>query len=185
MDHPKNIKKNRYRNKKKEIQTQNNTQNNTSQICCLCKDLNIEICMSCIGMHSYCFNCIKKWLANKKELSCPECRKICDNIIKLPIPKDKLSKEFTKFLESVKIIPNPLKHDEECDCFKTFFENTCIYPNWTIVNFIENEEPLELYYDIIENPKYKDKTDDLIKLIKWFTIDEEDHIHHRHIHTHD
>ncbi len=169
-------KKKQYRGKNKK-----DIQNNT--ICSLCKEHNTEISMPCAGMHSYCFGCIKKWLINKKDLTCPECRKTCENIIKLPITKNKLSSEFVEFLESIKIIPNPLKHEEDCKCFQTYFDNTCIYPNWAIIHFIENKEQLELYYETIKNPKYKDKTDELIKLIKWLTISEEDlKIPHEHNH---
>jgi hypothetical protein len=192
----KESRKNRYKGKKDKFVNKNvpvpistfvSVEEMTNKTCPLCKENNAELAMPCAGMHSYCFSCIKKWLVNKKELTCPECRKICENVIKLPISKDKLSSEFLEFLESVKIIPNPLKHDEDCKCFQTYFENTCIYPNWTIIHFIENKEQLELYYETIESPKYKDKNEELIKIIKWFTISDEDekpHRRHGHGHSH-
>lgn len=168
---------------KDPIQTQNEDQN-INNLCPLCKDHTTEISMPCAGMHSYCFSCIKKWFVSKKELSCPECRKTCESVIKIPNDKNKFSVEFSKFLESVKIIPNPLRHDEDCKCFQNYFDNTCIYPNWSLVHFVENKEQLELYYESIENPKYKDKIDELTKLIKWSIYDEDEkHSHHRH-HNH-
>jgi len=177
----KNTQKTYYKSKKPRQKLE------TKSICSLCKEHNTEISMPCAGMHSYCFSCIKTWLVNKKELTCPECRKKCESIIKLPFSKDKLSTEFIEFLESVKIIPNPLSHDEDCKCFQTYFDNTCVYPNWTIVHFIENKEQLELYYETIKTPKYKDNTENLIKLIKWFTVSEEEDddkpIHHQHNHS--
>lgn len=153
-------------------------------LCTLCKDHNVEIYMPCAGMHAYCFSCIKKWLASKKDLSCPECRKSCNSIIKMPIPKDKLSNEFNKFLDSVKIIPHPLKHDDDCKCFQSYFDNTCIYPDWSLIHFIENKEQLELYHEIIENPKYKDKIDKLVKLIKWYIHNDDEKITHHSHHSH-
>lgn len=154
--------------------------------CSVCREKNKEIAMPCAGMHSYCFECIKNWMVNnKKELTCPECRKTCDNIIKLPISKEKLSTEFNEFLESVQIIPNPLKHDEDCKCFQTFFDNTCVYPSWTLTHFVENKEQLELYYDTIKTTKFKDNPDTLSKLIKWHIVSDDDdrHSHRRHNHT--
>ncbi len=149
--------------------------------CPICKEHNIEISMPCAGMHSYCFSCIKKWSENKKELTCPECRKVCENIIKLPILKNRLSSEFLEFLESVKIIPGPYNHNESCKCFQVYFENTCIYPDWTIAHFVENKEQLELYYEIIKSSKYKDNPDEVIRIIKWFTISgEEEDSERRH-----
>jgi hypothetical protein len=174
--------KGNWREKKPET-VQNEEHTKLCPVCPLCKDNNVEISMPCAGMHSYCFSCIKKWLVSKKELSCPECRKTCEDIIKIPNDKEKLSAEFQSFLESVKIIPNPLKHDEDCKCFQNYFENTCIYPNWSLIHFVENKEQLELYYESLENPKYKDKTDDLTKLIKWHIYDEEDKAHRRHNHA--
>lgn len=179
MEQIQNSSKNKYRKyknrNKKQIQNENLT-----NVCSLCKDNPVEISMVCSGMHSYCFTCVKKWLITKKELSCPECRKICDNVIKIQNDKEKLSTEFLKFLESTKIIPNPLKHDEECKCFHTYFDNTCIYPNWSIIHFIENKEQLELYYESVENPKYKDNKDLLVKVIKWVIVEEDD----KHTHNH-
>jgi hypothetical protein len=164
-----------------EPKQDSNIQPQTPQlaICSLCKDRSIEISMSCTGMHSYCFSCIKQWLVSKKELSCPECRKVCESLIKVPSDKEKLSTEFLDFLESVKIIPNPLKHDDDCKCFHAYFDNTCIYPKWSLVHFVENKEQLELYNETIKNPKYKDKPDDLIKLIKWY-IDDDETLHRHH-----
>jgi len=152
--------------------------------CSICRERSTEIAMPCAGMHSYCFTCVKEWMESKKELTCPECRKSCDNIIKLPFQK-KISNEFFDFLESVKIIPNPLRHDDNCKCFQTYFDNTCIYPSWTLSHYIENREQLELYYDTIETIKFKGNSEGLSKLIKWnivFDDDDDRHNHHRHIH---
>lgn len=151
--------------------------------CSICRERNTEISMPCAGMHSYCFTCVKDWMvSNKKELTCPECRKVCDNIIKLPLSKEKISNEFTDFLESVKIIPNPLKHDEDCKCFQTYFDNTCVYPSWTLIHYVENKDQLELYYDTIKTTKFKDNSEGLSKLIKWNIVsdDEDRHSHRRH-----
>lgn len=120
--------------------------------------------MTCSGMHSYCFSCIKLWVLNKRDLNCPECRKSCDDIIKFPIEKDKLTDDFKKFTESVKIIPAKLKHSENCDCYRKHFENTCMYPDWSIIHYIQNRKQLDYYYKNIG--KYEDPKQ-LIKSINW------------------
>ena len=107
--------------------------------CTLCNENYTEISMPCAGMHSYCFNCVNKWMVSKKELTCPECRKECENFIKLPIPKEKISKEFNEFLESVKIIPNPLRTTMIVNVFKHFLTILCIYPTWTLIHFREQK----------------------------------------------
>jgi hypothetical protein len=183
-----NARKNRNKHKKNKNDNRNIVSCNILEKdrikCILCNENNNEISMTCAGMHSYCFSCIRQWMISKKVLTCPECRKQCDDFIKIPILKDKHSKEFKEFLESAKIIPNPMKHDDDCKCFQTFFENTCIYPYWTLINFIENKNQLELYHENIKNEKYKDNIDALSKLIKWFVISEDDdkYTHHRHSH---
>lgn len=71
-----------------EIKNRNRNRNQfhyTPILCQLCLTSHVEISMPCVGMHSYCFSCIKKWSINKKELTCPGCRKVCENIIKMPI----------------------------------------------------------------------------------------------------
>jgi hypothetical protein len=130
--------------------------------CSLCNERNVEITMPCAGMHSYCFQCIKKWTTEKNEITCPECRKSCDNFIKLPSGKEEISKELEEFLDSLKIIPSAYY----CDCHKNQFDNTCIYPDWTLIQYIDNIDQLILYYENINNPRYSNAMD-LITIIKW------------------
>jgi hypothetical protein len=132
-------------------------------MCPVCKERPAEISMTCAGMHTYCFECIKNWADSKKELSCPECRKVCPNLIVLPIEKEKQTEELKKFITSVKIIPNPRRHGKGCTCFENEFDNTAVYPDWTLQHFVDNKQQLELYH------KNKDEfsESDLSKLIHW------------------
>ena len=161
--------------------------------CPICNENDVEISMPCAGMHSYCFSCIKSWTMSAKKMTCPSCRKTCEHIIKLPVSKEKITTEFSKFLESVKIIPNPKRHDEDCTCFQTYFDNTCIYPYWSMIHFIENKDKLDFYYEVIKCDKFRNDPTTPIKHIKWFVITEDDgdgdedksHNHtHEHNHSH-
>ena len=140
-----------------------------SQLCILCKENKLELSMSCSAMHSYCFVCIKKWtnslLSNEnEELTCPECRKVTLVFIKRQYNKENISTDFENFLKAVDIIPI-YSETEKCN---SIFNNTCIYPSWSLINFIKNEKQLKLYYSNVSD--YPDESE-LNDLIKWHDIE--------------
>jgi len=172
--------KNKYRNKRYNNKRKNDIIPELIRkgLCPVCKERSSEISMACAGMHTYCFECIKNWAESKKELSCPECRKVCSNFIVLPVEKDKQSEELKKFIESVKIIPNPNDHGEGCTCFDDEFNNTSVYSDWTMQHYVDNKKQLELYYKTKESFSEKD----LSYLIHWKLVKiSSNHSHPLHV----
>lgn len=147
---------------------ENNTNNSMDDTCILCNDNKVEISMQCEKMHDFCFSCIEKWTKEKECMICPLCNKKCKLFIKMPKSNKNISKNFQNFLNSLDIIPNALKHDEKCSCFNNYFTNTCVYPEWSLVNYIENKKQLYTYYKNME--KYKEDPKNPMEVIKWFNV---------------
>lgn len=150
--------------------TDQNTEMYDCNVCSICGIRRFEVAMSCAGMHAYCFNCIKEWYISKRELSCPDCRKVCDSLIILPVDKTAISEELINFVNSIKIIKRGHTcSDMECYCDTKQFENTCIYPCWALTQYINNKEQLEFYYKAIKLPEYSVSDNKLQNLINWST----------------
>ena len=124
--------------------------------CSICQNqISESVIMSCAGMHSYCFDCIVRWIESKGELSCPECRKYCTSLIipQLGNVKDsqKEGYKLKDFLEATKVLPNPKAHSRDCTCFDDEMENTCVYPSWVIESYLMNQDQLDCYQVLIGN----------------------------------
>jgi hypothetical protein len=172
--------KHRYRHNKKKVNTAPQLKKGT---CTICNERDSEVSMTCAIMHSYCFECVKKWTESSKEISCPNCRKVCSSIVLLPIDREKRSKELQNFIDSVKIIPNPRRHGHDCTCFEKDFDNTAIYPDWTIQHYVDNQNQLELYTSNKEKYGHKE----LSQLINWNVVSfkhrNSHHMHNPHVET--
>lgn len=110
--------------------------------CSICKErISDEIHLGCISMHSYCFQCIKDWYIQKKELSCPECRFISEGFIIKKNTQDMCSPELVDFLDSMKILPHPKNHKKNCKCT----ENSSFFGIWALTLYINNSDQLKIY----------------------------------------
>jgi hypothetical protein len=132
------------------------------KICSICQsESNDEVIMTCGGMHSYCFKCIFSWIEKKKNLICPNCRKTCSHLI---IPKVR-NEDIKSFIEDIRLLRDPRRHDSNCYCYQDQFDNTCLYPKWIIAAYMENKVQLKIYKVLIK--EFKESNIDVYQYIKF------------------
>lgn len=130
-------------------------------MCSICLQSVVDgISMTCQARHSYCCKCIMSYFekAESPVKFCPYCKSSSNYLLMSQDPKY-FGEYSTGYI--IKSLDPLSKIDPSIQT------NTCLISFNTIMLIINNKEQLELYFKNIDDEKYKEKPDALIKLIKW------------------
>jgi len=133
--------------------------------CVICKDyFKDPIYMSCSSYHTFCFQCICKWIKQKgNDFNCPTCRG-GEQCILLSSSKPTITNNYYSLCHflTIKTIL------EEILSMK-INKNTCMISARVIKLYMENKNNIELIEGYISNPNIINimKLEDIIKCFKW------------------